>query len=328
MGYLVAKCASRLKTAGLLVTVICSLAATLPASAAADGQAIVNAAASQAGVPYCYGGGNEFGPTHAEGGSGCGGNTVGFDCTGLAIYAVYQGTGISGLPHDGNGYGWAAKGTVISQQSQLQPGDIVFFGGSFGNFEHAGIYAGGGVMWDADNYNVPVQEHSLAWIEGGPQGLPFVGAVRFTGGTPVTASHPSAIARSASSMDVFFRTPSGSLAEDYWTATGGWVSQGLPGGTDVAGDVSALHRSASSMDVFFRTPSGSLAEDYWTASHGWVNQGLPGGTDVAGDPSAIDRSALSMDVFFRTPSGSLAEDYWTASHGWVNQGLPGGTDVG
>jgi hypothetical protein len=32
------------------------------------------------------------------------------------------------------------------------------------------------MVWDADEYNVPVQEHSLAWIE---NGLPFVGAARY-----------------------------------------------------------------------------------------------------------------------------------------------------
>ena len=54
----------------------------------------------------------------------------------------------------------------------------MFFGGSFSSFEHAAIYGGGGMTWDADDFNVPVQQHSLAWIE---HGLPFVGAVRFSG---------------------------------------------------------------------------------------------------------------------------------------------------
>ena len=46
-------------------------------------------------------------------------------------------------------------------------------------------------------------------------------------------SRPFAVDRSSASMDVFFRTPSGGLAEDYWTSAGGWVNQGLPGGADV-----------------------------------------------------------------------------------------------
>ncbi len=68
---------------------------------------------------------------HGSGGSGCGGNTVGFDCTGLAICAVYQGTGISGLAHDGDGDLWAAKGTMITDESPLQPGTLCFSAEAF-----------------------------------------------------------------------------------------------------------------------------------------------------------------------------------------------------
>jgi hypothetical protein len=41
---------------------------------------------------------------------------------------------------------------------------------------HFGIYAGNGVMWDANDYNIPVQQHTLAWEE---SDLPFVGAMRY-----------------------------------------------------------------------------------------------------------------------------------------------------
>lgn len=39
------------------------------AIAAANGQAIVDDAASQSGTPYCWGGGDTSGPTHGAGGS-------------------------------------------------------------------------------------------------------------------------------------------------------------------------------------------------------------------------------------------------------------------
>jgi cell wall-associated NlpC family hydrolase len=183
-------CSPRLGGLFALLVVLSVAALCSAPSAHADGQAIVNAAASQAGRPYCWDGGNEHGPTHGAGdlgNGGCGGGTVGFDCTGLAIFAVYQGTGISGLPHNGEGNRWAAKGTAIMSQASLQPGDVVFFGGTFGDFDHAGIYAGNGMIWDADDFNVPVQEHSLAWIE---HALPFVGAVRFAGSPPGGGSPP------------------------------------------------------------------------------------------------------------------------------------------
>jgi hypothetical protein len=137
------------------------------------GQKIVNAAASQAGLPYCFDGGNQFGPTS----TGCSSGQVGFDCTGLTMYAVYQATGIV-LPHS-SAQGADGGGTEITSESALEPGDLVFFGGTYDDFVHAGVYAGGGLFWDANNTGIPVQEHSIAWETSGSGGLAFVGGERF-----------------------------------------------------------------------------------------------------------------------------------------------------
>ncbi|HEU4967150.1 MAG TPA: NlpC/P60 family protein [Candidatus Saccharimonadales bacterium] len=148
----------------LIQLIVLSAAMVAPASATSQDQAIVNAAASQSGVAYCWDGGDTSGPTHGQGdlgNGGCGTGVVGFDCSGLALYAVYKGTGIA-LPH-GQGM-QSAGGQVITAQADLLPGDLVFFGGgSLANFNHVGVYAGNGVMWDANNFNVPVQQHTLAW---------------------------------------------------------------------------------------------------------------------------------------------------------------------
>ncbi len=147
-----------------------------------EGQAIVNKAASMAGEPYCWDGGGIGGPMHGDGNidgaTQCPGATVGFDCTGLTIYA----TGKS-LAHDSAQAIDAVKDSVqrIYNQSELQPGDLVYFGGSFEDFDHVGVYAGGGMMWDADIaywvYPDGVHERSLASVE--TELLSFVGAVRF-----------------------------------------------------------------------------------------------------------------------------------------------------
>ena len=99
------------------------------APAATQGDAIVAAAASQTGVPYCDGGGGISGPSN--GGlveTGCGANVAGFDCMSLAQYAVYQVTGIT-LPSDGSQL--SGVGTVIpaSDTADLLPGDVTFWGG-------------------------------------------------------------------------------------------------------------------------------------------------------------------------------------------------------
>ncbi len=163
----------------------CGLVAAPAARAASaySGAEIVARAASQAGRPYCWDGGNQSGPTHGdgdvEGATDCGPGVVGFDCTGLTMFA----TGLP-LAHDSaqatdavNTFG----GQRIYSKSELQPGDIVYFGGSFGDFDHAGVYAGGGMMWDADIaywiYPDGVHERTLASVE---NELPFVGGVRLS----------------------------------------------------------------------------------------------------------------------------------------------------
>jgi NlpC/P60 family len=144
------------------------------------GNAIVNAAASMNGKPYCWDGGTTAGPTHGDGNGGneatdCGAQNIkGFDCGGLAIYAVYQATHIVITRDTIQNFG-----THVTSVSRLQPGDVILFGTSWTNYPHVGIYAGNGNIWNADT--VPgqgVQEVPLSYITADPS-LKFVGAIRF-----------------------------------------------------------------------------------------------------------------------------------------------------
>ena len=92
----------------------------LPAPSTA-GEAAANFALGQLGTPYVWGGA-------APGG---------FDCSGLVSWAYAQ-AGRGGLPHF-TGALWNS-GTHISSQSDLAPGDLVFFHG----LGHVGMYIGGG----------------------------------------------------------------------------------------------------------------------------------------------------------------------------------------
>jgi cell wall-associated NlpC family hydrolase len=157
-----------------------------------SGMAIVRAAASQAGRPYCFAGGNQHGPTHgwgnSYGASHCGGGSiVGFDCTGLTQYAAYQGTkGAVNLSHHDSKQAKYAPGKWVKSQAALQPGDIVYFGYSRESISHAAIYAGvvGGrqMIWDADTafwtYPDGVHMRTLA----SENSLHFVGAARVWAG--------------------------------------------------------------------------------------------------------------------------------------------------
>jgi hypothetical protein len=44
-------------------------------------------------------------------------------------------------------------------------------------------------------------------------------------------------------MNVFFQTPGGQMGNDWWAASAGWVSQTLPGSSNVASAPTAIVNS-------------------------------------------------------------------------------------
>ena len=94
---------------------------------------------SQMGVPYSWGGGNAAGPSN---GIDCGAGTVGFDCSGLILYA-FAGVGIK-LPHySGSQYNMGRK----IPSAQMRRGDVIFYGP--GGSQHVTLYLGNGQMLEA-----------------------------------------------------------------------------------------------------------------------------------------------------------------------------------
>lgn len=100
---------------------------------------VIKRAMSQIGVPYSWGGGTAAGPsTGIDSGAG----TVGFDCSGLILYA-FAGVGIK-LPHySGNQYEAGRK----IPTSQARRGDVIFYGP--GGSQHVTLYLGNGLMLEA-----------------------------------------------------------------------------------------------------------------------------------------------------------------------------------
>ena len=118
----------------------------LPTANTVGAQAL-QAALSRRGDPYAWG---AAGP-----GS--------FDCSGLVVWAFAQ-VGIA-LPHY-TGDLWNAGVHVPS--SELEPGDLVFFGA---DISHVGIYLGDGLMVDAPDFGLTVRVEPVFWAS-------FAGAVR------------------------------------------------------------------------------------------------------------------------------------------------------
>jgi len=130
---------------------------------AAKGQRAADLATQWLGLPYSWGGGNASGPTWGTDGP------VGFDCSGLALWAWAQ-VGVY-LPHY-SGYQYRS-GRHISR-ANLMPGDLVFWAydpSDPGTIHHVAIYIGGGRIVQAPQTGDVVKISSM-WSNG------YIGAAR------------------------------------------------------------------------------------------------------------------------------------------------------
>lgn len=98
-----------------------------------DRATVVQAALSQVGSSYVWGGASPGG----------------FDCSGLVMWAFQQ-AGIS-LPHSSQALAHGGQPVALSD---LQPGDVLTF---YSDASHAGIYVGDGMMIHSSTYGVPVR---------------------------------------------------------------------------------------------------------------------------------------------------------------------------
>jgi cell wall-associated NlpC family hydrolase len=151
-----------------------------PAGAMTQEQAIVDFAASQAGVPYCEGGGGINGPGVGNANSTCAPGTKGYDCMSLPVYAVYQATHIV-LPTDGTqpkGVGTFIPPGSPPYTADLLPGDVLYWGGTIDDYHHSAVYAGNGEVWDDFEPGDHVQLRTMAFLE---ESYNYEGAMRFWG---------------------------------------------------------------------------------------------------------------------------------------------------
>jgi cell wall-associated NlpC family hydrolase len=157
-------------------------------SASAQAAASVNAACSQIGVPYSWGGGSIHGPTYGQdypgGGPGAHDSQVkGFDCSHLVQYAAWQGAGIllpEGSWNQARFSGATARFTRDQGLALLQPGDLLLWGsdpGNLGSVHHIAIYLGNGKMVEAR------ESGTLVMVSDVRLNTQYAGALRITGAT-------------------------------------------------------------------------------------------------------------------------------------------------
>jgi cell wall-associated NlpC family hydrolase len=131
-----------------------ALGPAAPPPTAAGGAGAVQAAESQVGVPYVWGGESPKGSA-----------SPGFDCSGLTAWSWGQ-VGVS-LPHYS---GAQMSDSTPVPISDLEPGDLLFYGP--GGSQHVAMYVGPGTMIEAPYTGASV------WVTGLRLGGDFVGAGR------------------------------------------------------------------------------------------------------------------------------------------------------
>jgi cell wall-associated NlpC family hydrolase len=137
-----------------------------PASNSSRGQRVVQAALAWLGTPYAWGGGTPSGPSRGIRDYGTADyygdyNKIGFDCSGLALYAWAQ-VGVY-LPHY-SAYQYFSGQHVST--SNLQPGDLVFYAYNTSDpstIHHVAIYMGNNQIVQAPQSGSYVMISPMRW---------------------------------------------------------------------------------------------------------------------------------------------------------------------
>ncbi|MGO9898309.1 MAG: putative Ig domain-containing protein [Solirubrobacteraceae bacterium] len=362
------------------------------ASAETEGQAIVAAAQNIANQSYQYSGsgpidsGSSFSSAKyiycfdggTTGGATAGGydnlgtdgtysncnaiGRIGFDCRGLTLYAVFQGSGgaitlptnTAGAQYSGApGYG----GSYISL-SALQPGDLVFFGSSSSAIDHVGIVVSGtgtsAAIISAVSEKWGIETHTIAWFQAefswvGAVAVPGVGNSNSTV-TVSTSSLPQANFAAPYSASLSASGGSGSYS---WTMSGGALPTGLSLSSSgvISGVVNTIgtsvfsvtatdsqgHQASATLaitvgatndEIFGRSSDGSVWHNWLIASTGgwsdWGSMGGASGVTLTSDVAVGYNQFGAEELFARASDGSVWHDYLIAgTGGWSGWGSLG-----
>ncbi len=165
----------------------------------AMGRTAAARAQSWLGMPYSWAGGDAAGPTPGQCDAGTGGDldchVVGFDCSGLVMYAWGA---YAALPHLADAQ--RAAGAFHPSLKQLLPGDLVFFSAYLpGGTGHVAIYLGKGMVVEAPQSGSVIRRASLADLMAADG--TYRGAVRpLTGQTPTLSAPRATVPRTGGTV--------------------------------------------------------------------------------------------------------------------------------
>ena len=142
----------------------------------------------------------------------------------------------------------------------------------------------------------------------------------------------AALARTPDNLDVYWVTPDGAVASNWWFAAPGasWADHGWftitpPSAVASAGGITATARTPNNLDVFWVAPDGSVGTQWWhaAAGHSWADHSPfaiapPGSASPGSSITAVGRLASHLDVFWVRPDGAIGTQWWDAApdQGW------------
>ncbi len=143
------------------------------------------------------------------------------------------------------------------------------------------------------------------------------------------------VARTPDNLDVYWLTPDGAVASNWWFgapgaswADHGWFTLTAPGAVAAGGGVTATSRTPNNLDVFWVAPDGSIGTQWWHAAvgHSWADHApfaiAPAGSAAPGSALAsVGRLASHLDVFWVRPDGAIGTQWWDSApdQGWNHQ---------
>ena len=143
------------------------------------------------------------------------------------------------------------------------------------------------------------------------------------------------VARTPDNLDVYWVTPDGAVASNWWFAAPGasWADHGWftitpPSVVASVGGITATARTPNNLDVFWVAQDGSVGTQWWhaAAGHSWADHSPfaiapPGSASPGSSISSVGRLASHLDVFWVRPDGGIGTQWWGAApdQGWNHQ---------
>lgn len=265
-------------------------------------QVAIDAALSQVGVPYQWGG---DGPAAGD---------QGFDCSGLTVFAY----GAAGITLPRTAHTQYVAGPHVPADASLQPGDLVFYG-TPSAVHHVGVYLGDGRMVNAPTYGQPVRTSYYRW-----RGDDYLGATRPAAPGPRTSGMlqvlpeprvisphgwPKTFDAPAAPAPAAAIAPSASLPPESVTAAAAMAASAGP--LSVADGAGPSGTGAGSGGPVFGEPAAAPATGPASAGQVWrpaaATWRLPAGGGVGEDAAAPGAAApVSASAGGPAPTGAAA----------------------